>query len=111
MNKALILLVTLTCITQAEMKKTYEVTYNCTRKYIIMYHRFNKVERLCVDNVVYNRLYNSEGYHDAFKSYNYRTKEPYYCTETIKVNKRFVNDTCTYTMRIFENVKDIKWTR
>ena len=108
MNKALLALVALTCIAQAEIKKTYEATYYCTKKEPIMYNRFNKVERLCVDNVVYNRLYNSEEYHDAFKSYNYRTKEPYYCTETTKVKKGFVNDMCVHTMTTFEDIKDIK---
>ena len=107
MNKALILLVMLTCIAQAELKKTYEIAGNCYTHNYVIYSPYYQLGRLCVDNVVYNILYHSSEYHEAFKSYNHKTKEPYYCTETTKVNKGFMKDTCTYTMTTFENAKDV----
>ena len=107
-KKALLLLVTLTYVTQAEMKKTYEATYECNTHNYVIYSPYYRLGRLCVDNVVYNTIYQFEAPHDLFKSYNYKTKEPYYCTETTKVNKGFMKDTCTYTMTTFENAKDIK---
>ena len=106
-KKALILLVTLTCITQAEMKKTYEATWTCYEQDYVFYSPHYRLGRLCVDNVVYNTVYQYASPHDIFKSYNYKTKEPYYCTETTKVNKGFMKDTCTYTMTTFENAKDV----
>jgi len=108
MNKALLALVALTCITQAEVKKTYEATYSCSRSDHIVYSPYYKVGRLCVDNVLYNVLYHYGTPHEPFKSYNYKTKEPYYCTETTKVKTGYLNDMCVHTMTTFENVKDIK---